>query len=103
MARIIIEESNFEEARAELAAVGIILYKRPHRKGGYVCRAGRGMLRAARENSIIYESNDEIGAGSSSRREQMDHAKMAIGPIHPKADRELPSQSKISKTTRKNR
>lgn len=41
MARVEIKPENFEEARKELAAIGIILYNRKHRKGGYVCRASK--------------------------------------------------------------
>ena len=41
MARVMIEEGKFEEARKELAKRGIILYNRKHRKGGYVCRASK--------------------------------------------------------------
>jgi len=49
MARIIIEEKDFEAARKELASIGIILYRREHRKGGYVCRAGRRLRESLRE------------------------------------------------------
>lgn len=50
MARIEIGTKNFEEARKELASIGIILYRKEHRKGGYVCRANKalreGLIRA---------------------------------------------------------
>ena len=41
MARVMIEEGKFEEARKLLAQSGIILYRREHRKGGYICRASK--------------------------------------------------------------
>ena len=41
MAHVDINESEFEEARERLAQQGIILYRKKHRKGGYVCRASR--------------------------------------------------------------
>ncbi len=43
MARVIIDENHFDEAREKLASIGIILYRRKHSKGGYVCRASRTM------------------------------------------------------------
>ena len=41
MAHVDINESEFEEARERLAKQGIILYRKKHRKGGYVCRASK--------------------------------------------------------------
>ena len=41
MARVDIHPKDFEQARIELASIGIILYRREHRKGGYVCRASK--------------------------------------------------------------
>ena len=41
MARVVINEEDFEEARVRLALIGVILYKKKHRKGGYVCRASK--------------------------------------------------------------
>ena len=43
MARVIIEEKDLEKARKQLAAIGIIVYNRHHRKGGYVCRANKAL------------------------------------------------------------
>ena len=43
MARVIIDEKNFESAREQLASIGIILYNKKHRKGGYVCRANKAL------------------------------------------------------------
>jgi len=59
MARVIIKE-DFEKARKELASVGIILYNRKHRKGGYVCRASKELRERLRSwvNIERYESND---------------------------------------------
>ena len=43
MARAIIDEKNLEAARKQLASIGIILYNKKHRKGGYVCRANKAL------------------------------------------------------------
>ena len=43
MARVEINPENFEQARKDLASIGIILYNRRHRKGGYVCRANKSL------------------------------------------------------------
>ena len=41
MARVVIKEEEFEEAREKLAQIGVILYRKKHKKGGYVCRASK--------------------------------------------------------------
>ena len=41
MARVLIKEEEFEEAREKLAQIGVILYRKKHKKGGYVCRASK--------------------------------------------------------------
>ena len=41
MARVLIKEEEFEEAREKLALIGVILYRKKHKKGGYVCRASK--------------------------------------------------------------
>jgi len=58
MARVIIKE-DFEKARKELASVGIILYNRKHRKGGYVCRASKELRE--RLQSLIHIEGYETG------------------------------------------
>lgn len=49
MARVEIQPENFEQARKELASIGIILYNRKHRKGGYVCRASKALRESLEE------------------------------------------------------
>ena len=55
MARIDIKEEQFEETRKELALAGIILYKRKHRKGGYVCRASKNLQKMFRQYEKVFD------------------------------------------------
>ncbi len=50
MARVLIKEEEFEEAREKLALIGVILYRKKHRKGGYVCRASKKLKEKLMEN-----------------------------------------------------
>ena len=54
MARIEVKPEEFEQARKELASIGIILYNRKHRKGGYVCRASKS-LRESLERAYTFK------------------------------------------------
>lgn len=55
MARIEIGTKNFEEARKELASIGIILYRKEHRKGGYICRASRTLRESIARTQALKE------------------------------------------------
>jgi len=56
MARAVIKKgTSFEEARRLLASIGIVLTSRPHRKGGYVCKASKQL----REQLMHYETDNE--------------------------------------------
>ena len=57
MARVDIREGvSWEQARDELAAKGIILTHRMHRKGGYVCKASK----ALRESMELLDALNEL-------------------------------------------
>ena len=46
MARMVIKEGSWEDARAKAKASGIVLTRRTHQKGGYVCYAGKALREA---------------------------------------------------------
>ena len=46
MARLLLNGRTWEQARDDAQKAGIILTRRPHRKGGFVCRASKELKEA---------------------------------------------------------
>ena len=52
------ENQTWEQARIEAQRAGIVLTRRPHKKGGFFCYAGKKLRQI--NKPFAYETNDPI-------------------------------------------